>query len=98
MRNAFYGIDGGRNSMPPVSATASENDILVQSISDSQWRVCDRRFPEHDAHHLLGFIERVVDRFEVMQVGTGFEWFQFDTLNSAIAHFTGDSTSSVKPT
>lgn len=66
----------------------SEGDLIVQPLSGSQWRVSDRRYPEHDACSLLGFIEEKDDTFELTQLEHGFQWFYFSCLAEAIAHFT----------
>lgn len=62
-------------------------NIDVQILSMSAWRIRDKRFPEHDARALIGFIEKKADLFEVMQLGQGFQWFSYPTLAEAIAHF-----------
>ena len=74
-------VDGGGN--PPTP-----EDLIVQPLSGSQWRVSDRRYPEHDACSLLGFIEEKDDTFELTQLEHGFQWFYFSSLTEAIAHFT----------
>ena len=65
-----------------------EEDLLVQPLSSSQWRVSDRQYPEDDASSLLGFIEEKDDRFQLTQLEHGFQWFYFACLTEAIAHFT----------
>lgn len=65
-------------------------DVAIQPLSAGEWRVCDRRLSDHDAHSLLGFIEKVGDRFEVMHLARGFQWFQFASLAEAVRHFTGE--------
>ncbi|GAB3039402.1 hypothetical protein GCM10027052_19440 [Parafrigoribacterium mesophilum] len=63
-------------------------NIDVQSLSPSAWRICDTRFSQHDdARALIGFVEEKDGVFEVMQMGRGFEWFTYATLEDAIAHF-----------
>ena len=70
---------------PEVPLASSE--VSVQRLSASQWRMCDTRWPEHDARSLLGFIELTGGRFEVVQVDRGFECFSFASLAEATAHF-----------
>jgi hypothetical protein len=62
-------------------------DIEIQSLSPSAWRVRDTRFPESDARALIGFIEEKGEVFEVMQMGGGFQWFTYQSLQDAVAHF-----------
>ncbi|MEO6505010.1 MAG: hypothetical protein ABIW36_02480 [Terrimesophilobacter sp.] len=73
--------------VPDVSDTPKATEIDVRSLSTSAWRVRDTRFPEHDARALIGFIEEKGEVFEVMQMGRGFQWFTYRTLQEAIAHF-----------
>jgi hypothetical protein len=70
-----------------VSDAPEAEDVEVQSLSSSAWRIRDTRFPEHDARALIGFIEHKGEMFEVMQMGRGFQWFTYSTLQEAIAHF-----------
>lgn len=69
--------------MPPTV-----EDILVQPLSISHWRVSDRRYSEDDASSLLGFIEEKDDTFELTQLKHGFQWIYFSCLAEALAHFT----------
>ncbi|RFA22354.1 hypothetical protein B7R25_04590 [Subtercola boreus] len=62
-------------------------DILIQPLAASQWRVIDTRLPETDACSLLGFIEEKSEQFEVMQLRHGFEWFILSSLAEAVHHF-----------
>jgi len=66
----------------------SVEDLLVQPLSSSQWRVSDRQYPEDDASSLPGFIEEKDDRFQLTQLEHGLQWFYFACLTEAIAHFT----------
>jgi len=86
---AFFG-SAGRAATPAPSRprkTIVLRDIEVQPMSGSQWRVCDRRWPEHDARSLLGFIERKHNLFEAVQIDHGLERFSFLSLMEATAHF-----------
>ena len=71
-----------------VCTPPAKEDLVVHPLSESQWRVSDRRYPEHDACSLLGFIEEKDDTFELTQLEHGFQWFYFSSLAEAIAHFT----------
>lgn len=73
--------------VPDVTHAPEATDIDVRSLSSSAWRIRDTRFPEHDARALIGFIEAKGEMFEVMQMGRGFQWFTYPTLQDAIAHF-----------
>jgi hypothetical protein len=91
MGTTFFGPGGparfsGR--VPGDYTPPSQEDLLVQPLSGSQWRVSDRRYSAHDACSLLGFIEQKDDTFELTQLERGFQWFYFASLPEAIAHFT----------
>jgi hypothetical protein len=73
--------------VPDVMDTPEATDVDVQSLSPSAWRIRDSRFPEQDARALIGFIEKKGEIFEVMQMGRGFQWFSYRTMQEAIAHF-----------
>jgi hypothetical protein len=73
--------------VPDASDAPQATDIDVQSLSPSAWRIRDVRFPEQDARALIGFIEAKGEVFEVMQMGRGFQWFTYRTMQEAIAHF-----------
>lgn len=64
------------------------SDVVVRDVASSGWRVHDDRMPERDAHSVLGFIEKRDGRFEVMQLGSGFRWSTFDTMDEAVSHLT----------
>jgi hypothetical protein len=67
---------------------ASTENVVIESLSATQWRICDTRWSEHDACSVLGFIEKKEeDLFEVMQLTDGFEWFSFDSLAAVVVHF-----------
>jgi hypothetical protein len=69
-----------------------QEDIVVQPVGDSGWRVRDRRISDLDARSLLGYIEKKGRRFELMQLDPGFAWFFYDSLAEAAAHFTRERT------
>jgi hypothetical protein len=95
MLAAFFG-SAGPAAAPARPHAGSEaihgkpiaEGVRLELLSATQWRVCDTRWSEHDARSLLGFIEKKDDIFEAMQLDHGFEWFTFDTLTEATAHFT----------
>lgn len=64
------------------------DDIILDAVSDREWRVIDNRLLEHDAPSVLGFIERFGDHYEVLVIGHGFERWTFPYLRDAKAHFT----------
>jgi hypothetical protein len=70
-----------------VTDAPRAEDIDVQPLSASAWRIRDNRFDQQDARALIGFIEKKADLFEVMQLGQGFQWFTYPSLDEAIAHF-----------
>ncbi len=65
----------------------SREDLLVHPLSATEWRISNSRLSPEDAFSLLGFIEKKGDYFEAMQLGRGFEWFSFSSLQDAINHF-----------
>lgn len=71
----------------PSESALSREDLVVHALSGSEWRISNSRLSPEDAFSLLGFIERKGDVFEAMQLGRGFEWFSFSTLDEAIDHF-----------
>lgn len=72
-------------------ATTFTGNIDLQPLSGSQWRVCDTRWPEHDARNLLGFIEHKKGLFEVVQINHGLTHLSFTSLADATAHFSRES-------
>ena len=91
MGATFFGSGGPTRFSDQVQGDCTppaEEDLIVQPLSGSQWRVSDRRYFEHDACSLLGFIEEKDDVFELLQLEHGFQWFSFTSLDEAIAHFT----------
>jgi hypothetical protein len=69
----FYGTAGPaitvaeRRAANPLMTT----HIGMQALSASQWRVWDKRWPEHDARSVLGFIEKRAERFDVIRIYSG---------------------------
>ena len=60
-------------------------DMQLTAVTSHGWRVSDARLPFGDPFRLLAFIERRGDVFEVMQLGAGFEWHEFGSMDSALA-------------
>lgn len=73
---------------PGLTAPAgpSIEDVGLERVTGHGWRVTDARLSMHDPFRVLGFIEYRAERFEVMQIGAGFEWHLFGTLQDAVAH------------
>jgi hypothetical protein len=90
MAEAFFGDNDsitsnrGRQLSPPTAS-----DLRLESLSDSCWRVCDKRLPADDTRSILGFIEETRGQFEVMELGGeyNFAWFTFASIREAISHF-----------
>lgn len=77
-----------RNSIRPMKAPRSTEDLLVLPISDHEWRVTDRRLAPNDAHSVLGVIDRKDDGlFEVLQLAPSLAWRWFSSLDDATASF-----------
>jgi hypothetical protein len=89
MPTAFFGSAGpaAAPARPASDPQPVHEEIRLELLSDTQWRVCDSRWSEYDARSLVGFIEKRDELFEVMQLDHGFERFTFTTLVEAIAHF-----------
>ena len=62
-------------------------DIRLDLISVTEWRVCDRRFPEQDSRSILGFIERRGFRYEVTSVREPGSVTSYGSLASATSSF-----------
>jgi hypothetical protein len=79
----------GGNSGGPMDSSLAAEDVEIQALSDTQWRVRDTRLPDDDVRGLLGFIEKITKTdtvFEVMALSDGFEWFSFASMHEAVAH------------
>ena len=70
----------------PTSRPAAR-DIRLDLISMTEWRVCDRRFPDTDSRAVLGFIERHGSDYEVTTVTAPDRIRVFSGLASATASF-----------
>ena len=62
-------------------------DIRLDALSDTEWRVCDRRVAESDHLSILGFIELRGGQFEVTTMSAPSERRYFDSLAHARAAF-----------
>jgi hypothetical protein len=60
--------------------------IQLTAVSNREWTVVDTRVSPGDAKSLIGFIEKVGDRFEVMEFGDPLRFFTAATMNAALAH------------
>ncbi|MET1044432.1 MAG: hypothetical protein ABWX59_09990 [Microbacteriaceae bacterium] len=67
--------------------TRTSNDIRVDTISEHEWRICDRRIPHDDARSLLGFIELTHGRYEVMEFADPVRFSFCTCLDDAVAAF-----------
>ena len=59
-------------------------DVEITAVTGHGWRVSDDRLPQGDPLRLLAYVEQRGDRFEVMQLGSGFEWHEFDSMDAAV--------------
>jgi hypothetical protein len=74
-------VDAGSRE---AGGAAGRNVVELQQVAWHGWRACDSRVRADDPHRLLGFIEeRDSGVFEVMQLGRGFHWFTFSSLEEA---------------
>ncbi|MDJ0350575.1 hypothetical protein [Cryobacterium sp. PH29-G1] len=62
-------------------------DLEVLAISDTEWRVGDRRRGEQSPEKVLGYIEQRGSTFDVLNVDTPGRHVTFPHLNSAIESF-----------
>jgi hypothetical protein len=80
------GIILERNGMTVHTLTPRHGQsIQVTAVSSREWTVVDTRVPPGDAKSLIGFIEKVDDRFEVMEFGDPLKFFTAATMNAALA-------------
>lgn len=61
------------------------DSIEVLAISTSEWRIRDNDKPASDATSLLGFVCRVGDLFEVVEIGHPTKRQYFATFAEALA-------------
>lgn len=66
--------------------TPIDQSLEIVAISDHEWRVCDGRIDEADASRLLGYVEKLEDRYEVLKLVPPVDvWEDFDCLAAALA-------------
>ena len=68
---------------PPVS----ERDIRLDLVSSSEWRVCDRRFPDDDHRAVLGVLARTEDGYEAVPLEDPTHTHTYLSLAAATASF-----------
>lgn len=67
---------------PPV-----REDIRLDALSDTKWRVIDKRLRKHDAPSVLGFIEEVDGVYETLVFGNGCARWSPRSLDEAVTLF-----------
>ncbi|WP_349901935.1 hypothetical protein [Parafrigoribacterium humi] len=91
MSQTIFGYESG-TTRGDILAGLTRDDIRIDELSPSRWRVTNKRFRPEDRRGLLGFIEQLEDGFEVMELVDGwqdFAWFTFASYAEAEAHFSG---------
>lgn len=84
LETAMGDTDGyERGMVEEIEALPSVRDIRIIPISDHEWRISDIRRNESDGMALLGFVERVGDRYEVTELGARPVRVYRDTLAAA---------------
>jgi hypothetical protein len=68
--------------------SGEQNHVRVDTLSASEWRVCDTRAAANDASSLIGFIDEHDGVFEVMRFADPIEFTFAPSLDVAIAHLT----------
>lgn len=63
-------------------------DIRLDALSDTEWRVCDRRVQKDDYLSILGFIEMRNRQFEVTRMAAPRDRLVFASLDEAREVFT----------
>ena len=81
---------------PLGEPTGSTSDISFLPLKPRQWRVVDNRLPAHDVRALLGFLEKVNDRYELTLIGHPGDRRTFDDLD-AVRHTVHSSTQATTP-
>jgi hypothetical protein len=92
MSQAIFGYESG-TTRGHMLAKLTPEDIRITTLSASRWRVSNKHVPADHREGLLGFIERLDDHFDVMEIVDGwddFAWFTFPTIAAASSHFTGE--------
>jgi hypothetical protein len=60
--------------------------IQLTPVSKTEWTVVDTRIDPGEAKSLIGFIELVGDRFEVLEFGDPLKFHTAPSMNAALAH------------
>jgi hypothetical protein len=69
--------------------------IQLTPVSKTEWTVVDTRVSPNEARSLIGFIEKVGARFEVMEFGDPLKFYSAGTMNAALAHLSRSRLSAV---
>lgn len=62
--------------------------IQLTPVSRTEWTVIDTRVSPNEAQSLIGFIEKVGDRFEVLEFGDPLKIYTAESMNAALAQLT----------
>lgn len=92
MGDIFFGDTGPIRFQPPVAAPSAERrveDLELQPISVTEWRVRDVRFGDDDPRKLVGFIEQNDGGFGAMLLDDGHpsSWVSYPAMEDALLHF-----------
>ena len=63
------------------------DDIRLDQLSATEWRVIDRRLREQDAPYVIGFVEKLDNEYETLVFGNGCMRWKCRDLNEALALF-----------
>jgi hypothetical protein len=76
------------DSRPPQSRPG-DGIVELRALSDREWRISDTRIPMGDAGSVLGFVERVDDRFQLLELGhgRGIARRDFSSLDEVVSYF-----------
>ena len=79
-----------QNITPDVTScilAVTEIDIHLDLVSDTEWRVRDRRLPTSNHRAILGVISRTPDGYEAMSINDPVKASNHSSLASATATF-----------
>ena len=83
--DGFDRPEAGNATIPTALTTApTSHDLHIDPVTTHGWRVSDRRVPPGAPFGFLAFIEQRGEVFEVIQLGVGLEWHEFDSLSKAM--------------
>lgn len=102
MGEIFFGDTGPIRFTPPLPETAparSLQDLELQPISQTEWRVRDARLDDDDPRKLVGFIEQNATAFGAMVLEDGHpsSWVSYASMDEALAHFVTVTDAPVTP-